>query len=89
MHFCAYGLFSWAIVLGITKGFQNQLTLGKTVAAFSIAAAYGVLDEFHQSFVPERTASLHDILADASGSLVFLIAAVLVLRRVGIEKERS
>jgi VanZ family protein len=89
MHFFAFGLYSWTIILGITVGFQRQLTLYKIVAAFLIVTAYGLLDEFHQSFVPGRTASFQDVLADALGALVFLLVAVLVLRRFRSEEGRS
>ncbi len=47
------------------------------LAAFLLVASYALLDEFHQIFVPSRTASLTDSLIDMSGGLT----ALLVLRR--------
>jgi VanZ family protein len=38
-----------------------------------LAAAYALTDEFHQSFVPSRTASIHDSLIDSAGALIALI----------------
>ena len=35
-----------------------------------LAIVYGVSDEWHQSFVPERSADAADVLADAIGALV-------------------
>ena len=35
-----------------------------------LVAAYGVLDEFHQYFVPGRTVDIFDALADAAGGLL-------------------
>lgn len=47
-----------------------------------IVAAYGVLDEFHQSFVPGREPSIGDVIADATGGFV---AAMFFNRiRVGL-----
>lgn len=37
-------------------------------AAWLLATAWGALDEFHQSYVPGRTADLWDLLADAVGA---------------------
>ena len=38
---------------------------------------YGISDEFHQSFVPNREASAFDLAADSIGALLFLSYAVL------------
>lgn len=35
-----------------------------------ISTAYGVTDEFHQSFVPNRTPSVFDVLADGAGAVL-------------------
>lgn len=43
--------------------------------ALLVAAAYAATDEFHQSFVPERTASVYDVLIDTTGAVVALTAA--------------
>ncbi len=44
-----------------------------TVAAFLITVAYGVLDEWHQSFVPGRFASLTDVLFNTIGACLGLL----------------
>lgn len=38
------------------------------VAAIAIAALYAMTDEWHQSFVPSRTASVWDVLIDTTGA---------------------
>ncbi len=40
------------------------------VTAFVLVALYGLSDEYHQSFVPGRTATLWDWLVDLLGALV-------------------
>src|SRR6476620_5856849 len=37
-----------------------------------LAMLYALTDEFHQSFVPSRTASWHDSLIDSTGALIAL-----------------
>lgn len=47
---------------------------GKTaVLVLTGAALYAASDEFHQSFVPSRGASLHDVGIDATGATLGLI----------------
>jgi VanZ family protein len=38
--------------------------------ALAIAAAYGIFDELHQSFVPGRSADILDWFADVCGALI-------------------
>jgi VanZ family protein len=38
-----------------------------------LIVGYALLDEYHQSFVPSRTASIFDSLIDSVGGLVALI----------------
>jgi VanZ family protein len=80
LHFFGYGFFGVSVLLGITEGFQIKPTLGRVLSAFLIVLLYGCFDEYHQSFVPGRHASLSDILADSLGALVFLTLAVLIVR---------
>jgi len=44
-----------------------------------IAVLYGVSDEFHQSFVPARDASVMDLVSDTVGA--FLGAGIVALGR--------
>jgi VanZ family protein len=46
--------------------------------ALLLAALYGLSDEIHQSFVPNRSSSLNDVVLDAAGALIGLL--VLRLR---------
>jgi len=45
--------------------------------ALLISALYAATDEFHQSFVPARTASLRDVMIDSSGAFAALAVALL------------
>lgn len=60
---------------------QGRYHFGRAAAfAFLIAAIYAALDEFHQSFVPSRTASPWDVMIDCFGAAIGL-ALCLTLRR--------
>jgi VanZ family protein len=42
-----------------------------------MAAAYAATDEWHQSFVPSRTADLGDVLIDSTGAAIGLMLVFL------------
>lgn len=65
MHLVAYAVLG----LLLAKGWPPRS--GRDYLSIAIAASgYGLLDEFHQSFVPGRFASIYDWIADSAG--VFL-----------------
>lgn len=48
----------------------------------------GSLDEIHQSFVPSRGSSFHDVLLDTAGALFFqLVIALVIARRESDRKQ--
>jgi VanZ family protein len=49
--------------------------------ALFIAGSYAALDEFHQSFVPSRTAALGDVLIDCCGALAAMAICWFFARR--------
>ncbi len=47
-----------------------RLPVAATVAAALLAAAYGAIDEVHQSFVAGRSSTVADAVADAVGAVI-------------------
>ncbi len=71
MHFGVYFLFAAAVCWAMTA---SKVTLSRAVwIAAAAAALYGLSDEFHQSFVAGRTATVGDWLADFLGGLSFAL----------------
>lgn len=81
-HFIEYGVFSLTIVWGLTEGMKRPLEFQTALGAFTISIVFGILDEFHQSFVPERHSSVSDALVDTIGALVFISIAFFLFPRV-------
>lgn len=50
-------------------------------AAVALASCYGVSDEFHQAFIPNRQADVKDWAADTTGAALGALAAAAFLRR--------
>lgn len=79
-HFLGYG------TMGLLWLRAWWMTLPR--ATFRLDAVLAVLgtalvassDEFHQSFLPDRTGVFSDVILDCSGAIVLLLLAYLVLR---------
>lgn len=69
VHFVAYAVMAALFVrsLWFDTGWAPRTVWGLAGLA---AALYGVCDEWHQSFVPGRDASVGDVAADALGALL-------------------
>jgi VanZ family protein len=56
--------------------------------AWFIATLYGVSDEIHQLFVPGRSGALKDVLIDAAGAAIGVLALAVFLGIVRIWKKK-
>ncbi len=68
-HITEFGVFSITVFHG-ARGGRSGWRLDRAVVTLLIAVAYAALDEFHQSYVPVRHASLRDVAIDAFGALL-------------------
>jgi VanZ family protein len=66
-HFTEYFIFG-VLLLRAVRGDRRGWQLRWALVALALAACYSALDEFHQSFVPSRTASPWDSLLDTAGA---------------------
>ena len=66
LHVPAYAALAWAWRWAL--GAWLRASIAQMICAFAIASAYGVFDEWHQSFVPGRYASLTDVLFNVAGA---------------------
>jgi VanZ family protein len=75
-HFTFYGMlsvwayYSWKTTLPSSKNW----TFRWCALALAVTLVGGSLDEFHQSFVPSRTASPRDVMLDVLGACFFQLA---------------
>jgi VanZ family protein len=82
LHAVEYAGLAGLLALGLGHGADRGPSRAALVAML-LAAAYGLTDELHQAFVPNRDASLLDWGSDAAGAVVGGILAVPFLRRWG------
>ena len=67
-----------ALIVRALAGGWRPFGGGIAAAAVLYSTLYGVSDEFHQLFVPTRTADVNDLLADAVGAAVAVVALYAV-----------
>jgi VanZ family protein len=84
LHQAAYFGLTLLIIRALARGAWSGVTMLIIIAAWTIAVAYGVSDEWHQSFVPNRHAELRDVGSDAIGALgaAVVVAAWGIIRRL-------
>jgi len=83
------GLLVWRTLSTRAEILPRWLVLHPRVSSAAFAVLYGSIDEWHQSFVPGRTASLWDALTDLAGASLALCLWPLAARTVRSWMERG
>ena len=68
LHGIGYLILGGAVSWGMSGGLRKVLSGPESAVCLLLSVLYGGIDEFHQSFVPGRDPSLHDLAADAVGA---------------------
>jgi VanZ family protein len=76
-HFTEYAILAYLAARAFRTSPRPALANRWFLASLALVVCYALLDEYHQSFVPSRTASIYDSFIDMMGGLV----ALLVIRR--------
>ena len=88
-HLTEYFILSMLILRGIRAG-EKGLYLRWVLVTILIVAGYAALDEYHQSFVPGRTAAVGDVLIDTTGGIAAqIVASLFVLLGKAREKRHQ
>lgn len=81
-HFFIFGLLALAVYYVLPK-FRLR-----TITAFVITVGFAMADEYHQSLTGGRTATIQDVILDASGAFTFLLIFRLIYSAVMRLKRR-
>ncbi|MFZ0637806.1 MAG: VanZ family protein [Candidatus Acidiferrales bacterium] len=87
-HVFEYFIFSLLILRAI-RGGRSGARLTWLLAAIVIVGAYASLDEYHQSFVPGRTAKVSDALLDTSAGILAQVLAALWIVRGDLRNQQA
>lgn len=89
----AHAFMYMVLALLVSSVFFMYNKRGKNTIVYIlfICLFYAVTDEFHQSFVPERTSAVSDVLVDLGGALIglifFYLAYYKIYERYAIKKK--
>ena len=81
LHGLEYG------VLGILlyRAFhQTTRTLVSIILAIICSVGFGISDEIHQWFVPNRQIDIWDLLADTLGASIFIVLWVFLTKKISL-----
>ena len=87
-HLTEYFILSWLILRGL-RGDNKVAKIQWALLTIVLVFCYASLDEFHQSFVPGRTASFRDVLLDTSGGIAAQVVAALLVMLAGVRGARK
>ena len=79
-HFVVYGVLGWLWSRAIRLRHPRWATVVVVLSTLAFTGLYGLSDEWHQMYVPRRTADLYDALADVYGGTMGGVALLLWLR---------
>jgi len=84
-HAMGYALLGGLVARAMAGGFPVPFSLWSGAGSVAITVLYAISDEWHQRFVPGRSADVQDLLADAIGAVVavsFMYACGILWPRV-------
>ena len=80
LHATAYGVLAFTVLYAIPREILRKSSFPVLSGVIIFCLFYGISDEFHQSFINGRDASVWDVLADAAGAVI----TVLVWKRKSV-----
>ena len=87
-HFVEYTVFGALIFAALRESFSEQRNPQLAIIAIIIASLYGVTDELHQYFVPDRACDPVDWLVDTCGATLGAFAMRAILGRKHSPQQR-
>lgn len=76
-HFTEYAVLAVLAALAFRGSGRRVLRLRWWLVSFALVVCVALFDEYHQSFVPSRTASIYDSLLDMTGGATALACFAL------------
>jgi VanZ family protein len=87
-HFTEYAILAWLAARAFVRSTHRSVRIHWLLSALLLVCVYALLDEYHQSFVPSRTASIYDSMIDMSGGLTILVL-LAIWRTIREKRSRS
>ena len=85
-HFTEYAILGFLAARAFRTSPRPAISQRWFLICITLVVIYALLDEYHQSFVPSRTASIFDSMIDSAGGLTALI---FIHSRKGTKPQRQ
>ena len=72
-HFTEYAILAYLAARAFRTSPRSPISRRWCLISLGLIVVYALLDEYHQSFVPSRTASIFDSFIDMSGGIAMLL----------------
>jgi VanZ family protein len=86
-HALTYGVLAWLYQRALRPHLRAPTAL--RVASISLALAYALSDEYHQTFVPGRKGRLSDVVVDGVGACAVMLLDWWLERRRAVPRQVS
>jgi VanZ family protein len=83
LHTVEFSVLAMLLLLALGGTLRGPNSRRVLAIVWGFGAVYAVVDEFHQSFVPGRDASVKDALVDIAATSLVVLAVVISGRRQG------
>lgn len=77
VHAVIFGLLGYLFLRAWLRAQWNHINGNACVLTVFFVLFYGISDEVHQIYVPNRTSSIGDIIADVTGAVIVVTAIQL------------
>ena len=72
-HLTEYAILGFLAAHAFRKSPRESISSRWFLISLALIVVYALIDEYHQSFVPSRTASIFDSFIDIAGGLTALV----------------
>jgi VanZ family protein len=88
-HFTEYAVLASLLWRALRGTFTALSVRSVAISTFAVTAAFAISDEFHQSFIPTRTASANDVMIDCIGAFCAVLLWAMLARGKRISQPAS
>ena len=78
VHAIMYFSIAGMLMLNQTSYFRNKITKAQLYFAFLFSVSFGILMEIIQFFLPWRSGSIYDLIANALGAVIAIIIMLTI-----------
>ncbi|MDA0986837.1 MAG: VanZ family protein [Bacteroidetes bacterium] len=81
-HFIVFAIFCWLVDRSLKNNENIKLKFNTIYISILLTSLYGISDEIHQYFVPNRFSDVYDVVADFFGAVgYFLFSKILNMNK--------